>query len=123
MTTKITKDNLNQLKQTLSGFVEDKDKLKSALIEITLNAISPNPNNDYTESISSDAHLLLFFVNSILTETTREVLDALIPNELDTNPNVNTNNEIDYKVKFEQTLEKVNTLQEELLSYRNGSNN
>lgn len=116
MATKITQNKLNQLKQTLSGFVEEKDKLKSALLEITLKTISPNPNNDYTESISSDAHLLLFFINSILSETTSEVLDALIPN-------VNTNNEIDYKVKFEQTLEKVNTLQEEIFSYRNGSNN
>jgi hypothetical protein len=123
MATKITKDNLNKLQFTLGDIVKEKERLKSALLEITLKTISPTPNNDYTESISSDAHLLLFFVNSILLETTNEVLEALIPNELYTNPNVNTNNEIDYKVKFEQTLEKVNTLQEELLSYRNGSNN
>lgn len=123
MTTKITQNKLNQFKHTLSCFVEEKDKLKSALTEITLNTIRPHPNNDYTESISSDAHLLLFFINSILSETTNEVLDALIPNELDLNPNVNINNGDDYKAKYEQTLEKVNTLQEELLNYRNGSNN
>lgn len=123
MATNITKDNLIKLQFTLSDIVKEKDKLKSALLEITLKSISPNLHDNNTDTISSDAHLLLFFVNSILSETTSEVLEVLIPNELDINPNVNTNTEIDYKAKYEQTLEKVNTLQEELFSYRNGSNN
>jgi len=123
MTTKITKDNLIKLQFTLGDIVKEKDKLKSALLEITLKTISPNPYDEYTDTISSDAHLLLFFINCILSETTSEVLDALIPDELYENLNINTNEEVDYKAKYEQTLEKVNTLQEKLLSYRNGSNN
>jgi hypothetical protein len=69
--------HLQQLSRILSGLTEEKERMQSAFSEILLQTISPRVNENESQSISTDAHLLLFLLKDIVDCANEETLKAL----------------------------------------------
>jgi hypothetical protein len=75
--TELSQQKLSNLRFLISGIVEDKSKIQSGLSDLILQSISPGIDSNETETLSSDAHLLLLFVNMLISCSDQTLLDCI----------------------------------------------